>query len=145
MQVAIRLRSAHDEEHRAWLTMAVDADPGPRFRAELDVAAAVRADDVCFLHPVEGMIARALRDEILTGLLQARRTIGRPFHARLLALGAAAGQDRRPTAVRPIAFAVAAFLAVAHGLGHLDLTRDPQGGHGWRLEEVRATPSHPPS
>jgi hypothetical protein len=134
MLIDIHLRSHQNDDHHAWLSLEITVEGVDRLRADLDVNTAVAADPTSFIHTLEPLHARAIRDEIMTALVQARKLTGRPFAARLHRLGASVGNDRRPTAVKPIAYAVAALLAAIHGTGHRDLTADPMGGHGWQLE-----------
>ncbi|MFW5698378.1 MAG: hypothetical protein ACOCYN_00855 [Planctomycetota bacterium] len=135
MRVDIRLQHAGRPAIYAWASMAVAPTPGERWQVELDVAAAVAADATSFLHPVGRYAAKAIRDELMTGLLRARQVTKTDFHAELLVLGAADGERGDPTRIPAIGYGVIAFLAAAHAVGHIDLHADPIGGYGWRMEQ----------
>lgn len=135
--VTIRLHQSQDPTLRAWLTLRVERHDDTRFAITGDAAAAVARDPVCFMHPLSPAEARVLKSEILNGLLIARKKHG-PFgcSAELRVLGGSRGDQRNAAEVPGLAYAVAATLALLHGLGILDLVAQPRGGYDWSLEGI---------
>jgi hypothetical protein len=140
--VTIRLHQTQDPTLRAWLTMRVERHDDTRFAVTGDAAAAVARDPVCFMHPLGPAEAQVLKSEILNGLLIARKKHG-PFgcSAELLVLGGSRGDQRNAAEVPGMAYAVAATLALLHGLGIVDLVAQPRGGYDWSLEGVETSES----
>jgi hypothetical protein len=135
-RVAIRLRSVKDVSQRAWMTMHVVPrdDQQVRFKAEIDEALA--ADPVSFMHPIPPAQARILKNEIIGGILTAKRQAKIGCTIELVSIGGASAEQRSVSALPSIAYAVAATLAVLQGLGIEDLRTAPRGGYGWELDEV---------
>lgn len=135
--VTVRLHQTRDPALRAWLTLRVERHDDTRFAITGDAAEAVARDPVCFMHPLGQAEARVLKSEILNGLMIARKKHG-PFgcSAELRILGGCRGEQRNVIEVPGMAYAVAASLALLHGLGILDLVAEPRGGYDWSLESV---------
>jgi hypothetical protein len=133
-RVTIRLRSAKDKEHRASLVAHVRAREDNQLRLFADMAEAVAAGggEAGALRASELAI---LKNEIMGGVVMAKRKAKRGCTLEIVAIGGATGEGGIST-VPSIAFAVAATLAVLQGLDVEDLRSKPHGGYGWDLEGV---------
>jgi hypothetical protein len=133
-RITIRLALVADPQQRAWLCLHVQARDDDQVRAVLDLAGAIGT--AAATAPQRTI----LKTEIMGGVITAKRRAKRGCVIELVGLGG----EVEPTGdtliqVPSIAFAVAANLAVLHGLGVVDLRATPQGGYGWRLEAVEVS------
>ncbi len=138
-RVTIRLRCAADTQQQAWLTMHVSPRDDQQVRLKAEIAEAMAADTVSFTDPVPPHQAQIIKNEVMGGILTAKRHAKRGCTVELVSLGGANGELRSVSGVGSIAFAVAATLAVSQGLGAEDLREKPHGGYGWNLESVEVS------
>ncbi|MBA3709019.1 MAG: hypothetical protein H0W83_09400 [Planctomycetes bacterium] len=135
-KVSIRIHLAADPTQQAWLTMHVQRRDDQQVRLKAEVAEALAADPVSFLHPVPANQAHIIKTEIMGGIVTAKKHAGVGCTVELVSVGGASGEVRSVSGVPSIAFAVASTLAVLQGLEKEDLRVAPHGGYGWKLDEV---------
>lgn len=136
----MELQAAQGAEHRIHCVWRIGPGNGRRLDARLDVAAAVAADDLSFLHPPTACSCQVIRSEMLTGLLAASRHAEGCWIIELVSLGASNGGSRDVSETPAIAFAVAASMVLRHATGAIDLGAGTHTGYGWVVANfARAT------